>query len=937
MRLKHVFLGAFALILGVGAAGAQQLDMKAELPLDPDVRIGKLDNGMTYYIRHNGKPEGIGEFHIYHDVGSIQEEDSQVGLAHFLEHMAFNGTENLPDKQMIEWLESVGVKFGANLNAMTGVEQTSYMLSQVPLKREGIVDSVLLILHDWSQYISLNEAEIDKERGVIVEEFRQGNDAGFRIREKIMPAMYGRTRYSYRNIIGNEEHLRNFPYKELRDFYHRWYRPDMQAVVVVGDFDVDEMEAKVRKVMGSVPAVENPEPKQYFPVPDNREPEVVVATDPELTGSSISLYIRRPARPLEQNNKVGTVYENTLLGIATTLANNRFGEMTQKPNAPFLDASIGNMGMSVSNQALSLDASARENEIPRAFEAAFTEMERIRRYGFTQSELDRYKTNAMSSIELSYARRDDRRSGDFVRTYMNHFAKNTPMLSAEDGYRLNKEVMGAVTLEQVNDAIARLIVPTNNLLLAITPQKAGVTVPTTGELLAIMDKVRGEELAPWVDATVDEPLISHEVKGGAVVKEEAGMYGSTIWTLSNGVRVIVKSTDLRADQVQMSAQAWGGLCNVSDDDFLTAFYTAEISGMSGLGKFSRTDLAKALTGKVASSGASIGRFSTGINGGSSKKDVETMLQLTYLNFTEPRFEREQFDIAMEQFEIGLKNSMDTPGFKFNVESNKTMYGDTKRTAVVESLDRIKDIDFDRMAAIYDMSFRNTADSYTFYFIGDIDMEALKPLVAKYLGGLPVGAPKATWKQDGVEIRRGEITDRFKAVMETPKTTVSYLYTGDIEYNQKNSMVMSMLSNCLQTRYLESIREEKGGTYGVGVRGGIGRQPKPTYSLSIGFDTDPNMVDELLVIVEDEIRNIAENGPRAEDMAKTMEFWIKSRPESLKQNGTWLGYLQTYYTWGEDWNAEYEKVIGEVTPEAVQALARKIVEDKNLIKVIMDPQ
>lgn len=936
MRIRSFLFGALALILGVVSVSAQTGQQLQVIPRDPEVRIGRLDNGMTYYIRHNEKPAGMAEFYIYHDVGAIQEEDSQVGLAHFLEHMAFNGTKNLPDKQLINWLETIGVKFGSNLNAATGVEMTMYNMSQVPLTRESIIDSTLMILHDWSHFITLNEGEIDKERGVIVEELRQGNSAGFRLREKTMPVIFSGNRYSYRNIIGNEEQLRNFSYQEIRDFYNRWYRPDLQAIIIVGDFDVDMMEAKVRKVMADIPAVENPEPKQAYPIADNEEPIVVVETDPELTSTGATLYIKRPAIPKEFNSTVDVYFMNYALSAAISMASQRLSEITQQPDAPFLGARFQSGGLSSSNDALMGSVSARDGEMPRAFEAFYTEIEKIRRYGFSESELERFKTNALESARQAYLKREDRRSGQFVRTYISNYSNNTPMPDAETDWKIDSMVISALSTQMVNGIISELITPTNNILIVTAPEKEGVSVPTKEEMLALIYKVREADITPYEDTVIDEPLISHEITPGSVAKTEEGMFGTTIWTLSNGVRVILKPTDFRKEQVSMGARADGGISTLGDEDFRSAQAVIGVIGMSGLGKFSNTELGKILTGKIANADPSISSFSSGINGSSSRKDIETMLELTYLYFTEPRLNRDDFDRMMTNLREGLLHQEGTPAYKFQQEATKTLYGDEFRAQNV-TLETLNDIEFDRMAAIYDKFFKNRADNYTFYFIGDFDLDGIKPLVEKYIGGLPSGAGKLQWKDDGVHVKRGQITNRFETKMEAPKTTVSFLYTGDIEYTQENSMTMSLLANSLDIRYMESIREEKGGTYGVGVRGSISRQPKGAYSLQVGFDTDPAMVDELLVIVEDEIRNIAENGPREEDLSKTIENWKKTRPEALKENSTWLSYISTYYTWGEDWYDEYDAILQSMDGKKVQELAKKILADGNLIRLIMDPE
>ncbi len=931
---KFLFLAA--LVFTVSVAWAQSIGSGERFPVDPEVRIGRLDNGLTYYIRHNAKPAGMADFYIVHNVGAIQEEDSQTGLAHFLEHLAFNGTNNLPDKTMINWLESIGVKFGSNLNAATGMDNTSYMLSQVPITRESIIDSALLILHDWSGFITLKEEEIDNERGVIIEERRTINGPMRRLMEKTSPVLYGGTRYGYRDLGGSEEQLRTFPYQELRDFYKRWYRPDLQAMIIVGDFDVDMMEAKVKKVMGDIPATVNPEPKLHFPTPDNVEPTVFVATDPELTYSNVSMYIKHRAPAPEDMDLVSTEYFDVLVSTGIGMANNRLAEIAQRVDPPFNAAAMGWSSFSASDMAFTLGVNCKENELPKAFEAIYTELERICRYGFTEPELEIAKANLLSGIENAYATRNDRRNGSFVQSYIANFTDNTPILSDEESYRTGKRFIELMDIAQIDKAFRSLITPTNNVIIAVTPDKEGVVVPETGEFLAAMERVKAVELEPYSQNTITEPLISSKIKAGKVKKESQGVFGSTLWTLKNGVRVVVKPSDLAANRVSMKAYAHGGTSMLSDEDNFTSKMMLRVLDESGLSKFTPIELSRQLAGKSASAGPTIGRFSTGMTGSSTTKDIETMLQITWLYFNEPRFDNEQFDRVMEQTRLSLKNSEATPRNKFSLELNKTMYGDDPRAEQL-STENINKVDFDRMPAIYDTFFGRTADNYTFYFIGDFDMATLKPLVEKYLGGLPTRNARLATKEDGLKRRTGIITNRFATGMEAPKSTVYYSYGGDIDFSLENVMAMSFLRECLNMRYFESIREEKGGTYGVGVGGGLMRQPNSTYQLNIQFDTDPVLVEELSEIVDAELLNIAENGPREEDMAKIAENMLTSRPEQLKQNGTWMNYLQDYYTWDQDWNTIWEQTLASMNGTKIQAMARKVLDDDNLIKLIMDPE
>jgi zinc protease len=929
-------LCSMVLLFSVGAVCAQPPVAGEKIPADPEVRMGRLDNGMAYYIRHNAKPEGMADFYIVHNVGAVQEEDSQAGLAHFLEHLAFNGTTNLPGKTMINWTERVGLKVGQNLNASTGMERTSYMISNVPLTRESIIDSALLVLHDWSGSIELKEKEIDAERGVIIEERRGINNAGRRIMTKTMPALYGGTRFGERDMIGSEQQLRTFPYRELRDFYKRWYRPDLQAIIVVGDFDADMMEAKVKKMMSKIPAAAHPAPKQYFPIPVNVAPTVTVVTDPEMTYSNATLYIKHRQTPLEERNTVAAVYKNELIKAGVSMTNSRLTEIAQQPEPPFNAAQLSWMELNDTDKALSIGVNGKENLLPEAFEAAYTELERVRHHGFTQPELDIAKANLLNEYTNNFAGRNDRDNGHFVRSYINNFTDNTAIPSAEYNYEMGQRLVAQMTLAQVNEAFRSLLTPTNNVIIAVTPEKEGVTVPTADAFLAAITRAREANLAPYTPSVITEPLISATIEPGKVKKEEQGMFGSTVWTLGNGARVVVKPSDLRANNVMMKTYALGGKTMLGDDDSFTADMIKKVAEESGLGKFTASELRKQLAGKTAKASVGLGRFSSGVEGSSSTKDIETMLQLMWLWYNEPQFDREQFDRLMAQTRVALQNAESTPKFRFDEERIKTL-NDNNPRADQMSLANIDRVDFDRMPEIYDRLFGGTADDYTFFFVGDLDLETFKPLVEKYIGSLPSKGGKLALKDDGIHRHKGAVTNRFETKMEVPKSTVYYTWGGDIDFTLENDLAMKFLSEILNMRYFQSIREEKGGTYGVGVGGYLIRLPEPSYELSVMFDTDPSMVDELAAIVDAELLEIAENGPSKDDMAKVRENLEKSRPATLKDNAKWMGFLQDYYIWEQDWVAGWDQALASTDSAKVQALARKIVADGNLVKLIMSPE
>lgn len=934
MKLKQFFFGVILLFTGAGTIAAQQMNMGDELPLDSAVRIGKLDNGMTYFIRHNAKPAGMASFYIVYDVGSIQEEDSQSGLAHFLEHMAFNGTKHFPGNSMTQWLEKIGLQFGTNLNAATGMEMTYYQLAQVPLQRETIIDSLLLILHDWSGSLSLDAKEIDKERGVILEERRQRNTAQFRLGVKAAPYVYGDTRYAHRDMLGSEEFLRSFEPKLLHDFYRQWYHPDLQAIVIVGDFDADEMEAKLRKTMENIPVPQSAARKALIQIPDNEKPVIAVLTDPEESVAKANFFIRRPAVPKELNNRVGANYMNTLIHLANAMTNVRLRELMQQEGCPFTRAQLLNSPLTATCDAMELQVIARGNEIAQAFTSAYGELERIRRYGFTQEELDFVRVQILRAGKQLYETRDERQSDVLAQAYINHYAKNTPLLSAGVQWAFTQLTLKRMTVNEVNELMKKLLTLRNNVLVVTAPEKGKEAIPKAEQLENFFSWVRFAEMEPYKVETVDKPLFSEQVTPGRVVKTEKGVYGSTLWTLNNGIRVVVMPTTYSRNQIVMNGQASGGLSTLSEQDYFTASMVAQVAGMSGLGELDSEQLSKVLTGKSVSVRPMIGRFSSEISGSSAKTEVETMLQLTYLYFMQPKFDHGRFDLMLEANRMGLVNAAHSPEFVMNRAVNKATYGDNPRTQIPTE-ETLKGIDFGKMPQLYRHFFTDDAGNYTFYMLGDIDLDVLKPLVEKYIGGLPSGTQKLSWKDDGVRVLPGTKIERLEVPMQTPKSLVSFTYTGELDYTQSNTIVMGMLAACLQSRYTETIREEKGGAYGVVVNGSLSRQPVTAYRLNISFQTDPAKVNELLEIIKEELSRMADEGPGQKDLAKNLEYWKKTQPESLGTNQTWLSYLQTYYTWGEDWNKGYERLVKDVTVGNLKKLARKIVDDGNLKQVVVE--
>ncbi|WP_302375033.1 M16 family metallopeptidase [Alistipes timonensis] len=927
-------------VAAFAAAGAMA-QMNQPIPADPELRTGKLENGMTYYIRHNDKPKGQADFYILHDVGAIQENDSQQGLAHFLEHMAFNGTKNLPGKQLTEYLETVGVKFGANLNAGTSWDQTIYNISDVPTSREGIIDSALLILHDWSHFIALEPKEIDSERGVIMEELRTRDGASWRSTMKLLQALGKGTKYEHRNLIGYLDGLKNFQHKELEDFYAQWYRPDYQAVVVVGDIDVDAVESKIKALMADIPApAADASHKETIVVPDNEEPIVSIFTDPEMQGTKVQLFIKRPALPKQMGNTIVAEANNVIEAYMTTMENARLQEIAMQPDAPFLGAGMGTgdvIGIIPTLNATVFVAMTQDGKLARGFEALYTELEKVRRYGFTQGEFERAQENLMRQAERTYANRNDRRNGEFVQSYLNNYSKNSPIPDAETEWQLDSMLIKMLNVDAVNAFAAQTITPANQVIIVNAPEKEGLTTPTAEELLAIRDKVAAGEVTAYEDNVVKEPLIPEGtvLKGSPVKKTaEDAKLGTTEWTLANGAKVVVKHTDFKADEVRMSAVAKGGLSVLSDGEFYMGEMMPAVNSMSGVGKFSATELKKQLSGKSASVQPAVENYSSAMKGVCSPKDIETMLQLLYLNFTQPRFDRADYDNLIKMVRSQLENARTNPDFLMQEKVIDVTYGDNPRRQMISN-EIVDKFDFEQLPAIYAKLYPG-ANGFVFTFVGNIDPETLKPLVEKYIGSIPAAKKPLNYIDDKVAPVKGEVTEEFTAPMQQPKVSVLYYYSGKMPYTFKDRMALSFLAQALNSRYLISIREEKGGTYGVRVKGSTEYIPHQTYDMTISFDTNEEMADELCEIVLKEIQEIAENGPKTEDIEKNREFMLKNWKNSLELNQGWMNYIQAKYGSGLNYVGEYEQAVRDLTNDDVQALAKKILADGNLVKVVMRP-
>ncbi len=926
--LSGLLLSLFAL-----SANAQQLQ---PLPIDPKVRYGKLDNGLTYYIRHNEHPKQRAEFYIAQRVGSILEEEPQRGLAHFLEHMAFNGTKNYPGKAMLNYLETIGVKFGENVNAYTAFDETVYNMSNVPMTRETIIDSCLLVLHDWSGFISLTDKEIDKERGVIHEEWRTRSNAQMRLWDQLIPEIYPNSQYANRMPIGLMSVVDNFKYQTIKDYYKKWYRPDLQAIIVVGDVNIDQVEAKIKKMFADIPKPVNAAQRVMYPVPDNVKPLISVASDPEATSTLLAIFFKHDPLPEQIKPTAYSLVNNYLTSLGQMMLNARLAELTQKANPPFVGAEVedGEYMVSQTKDAFTASALCKEGEIDKAMTALVQELYRVDKFGFTQSELDRAKADLLRSMESIYQEREKQNNDSFVREYVSHFTTGEVIPGIEFEYNFINQVLPKIPLEQVNRSIQELLGDSNVVITVSGPKKEGLKYPTKEELLSLFEKAKSTELTAYQDKVSNEPLVTNEPKAGKVVKvAEDKKFGATVWTLSNGARVVVKKTDFKEDQILMKGVSFGGNSLIDNKEIVNIMAMNDVLGVNGLGNYSKVDLPKVLAGKKVSMSASVGTTTENVSGSCSPKDLSTMLQLAYLTFIAPRTDKEAFISYQKRTKAMLENNEANPMVIYRDSLYKAMYGDHPRSKRMKA-EMIDRVDYDRIMQIYAQRFANAGD-FTFFFVGNVNVDSLKPLVEKYIASLPAKGKKEKYADVKLNIRPGIIKHHFDRDMETPKTTVYTIYSGKCPYTLENQIKMSMLDQILDIVYTEKVREDQGGTYGVGVNGSVSNYPKNSFRLLIGFDTNEQKRDTLLDIVYKELKDIAQNGPSEVNFNKVKEFMLKKHKEDLRENSYWSGALYNAYMEKYDLHSQYEAIINNLSVDKIKQFAAFVLSQKNDVEVIMN--
>ena len=935
------FLPLLVIVIPAKAQNPQEEAMQqamAALPNDPEVRVGHLDNGLTYYIRHNELPKGRAEFYLATNVGGIQETPDQDGLAHFLEHMCFNGTEHFPDKGILDYLRSIGAEFGANVNASTGFEETQYMLNNIPVERPTVVDTCLMILCDYAHFVKNEPAEIDKERGVIIEERRQRRNASWRSMEAALPIYFQGTKMERCTLIGQQESLETFKPESLHAFYKTWYHPDMQAVIVVGDVDVDRTEAKIKEIFSIIPKCENPQPKEHLSIPDHAEPRVGVITDPETTTPSIEMIWHSEATPEAYNATIVGQMEDLIKVLVQLVMQERFADIVSKPDSPYL---VGNFSISSliyeDIDAVVGTVGLKEDNILEGFKAFYTELERMKRFGLNDDEVNRAKKEIENICENAVKKAPTRRNSEFISSLISHFFDNEPYMTPEAEQQVVNQILAQVNAQILSMVAAQLMTEENLIVVYSGPEKEGIATPTAQQILDAIAEVKASDIQPMEGEEIaSEFLDPSTLKGSKSGKAGKTIYDATQWTLQNGVKVIFLPTDYTKDQILFDLYKNGGRSLIADAD--TPSFDENIIQLfqsnSGIAGFSGTQVAKMLTGKSLSVNPYINSLEHGISGNATQKDFETAMQLLYLLFTEPRFDQDEYDNGINQIKAVLPNLVQQPNYKLQKELYKVLYNDNPRRAMLsqETLDAASLATLEKN---YRMLFNDAAGA-TFVVVGDIDMDTLKPLVEKYVGSIPKGKKALNWIDRNERVVKGTVEDVFSVDMQTPMSTVVQVHSAYLPYTAERKAALDALSYIMDIRYTNSLREDEGGTYGASCNASFGRRPEETILFQVVFACRPSLCDKLRDLALQGLKDLAENGPTDDEVTSAVLNLQKNIPESRLKNSYWKNAIESYEIYGLDADAQNEAAVNGLDKAKIQQIAKDLLSQNNLIEVVMKP-
>jgi zinc protease len=947
---KYVPLALLALTLSGGSAfaqvkkkpvpspknkpGTQAIAAKSDiLPVDKDVIIGKLPNGLTYYIRANVEPKSRAELYLVNKAGSVLENDDQQGLAHFTEHMAFNGTRDFPKNQMVDYLQKAGVKFGADLNAYTSFNETVYQLP-LPTDTVSVFEKGFNILANWAGYVSFDPAEIDKERGVVLEEERlRGKNAQERLQQQTLPVLLNNSRYALRLPIGKEDILKNFKPETIKAFYQDWYRPDLQAVVAVGDFDPKRVEALIKQNFSQLknPAAEKPRTK--YSVPATPGTAVKIVTDPEYPYTVAQIIVKHPGTVTKT---IGDYMQQVRVQLFNQMLNSRINELLQKPNPPFLYGRTSYGNFIGDQDAYTSLVVAKPGELEKAVKAVVAESERARKFGFTLTELERAKQDALVGIGNAYRERDKTPSANFVREYQANFltGEAIPGISYEYNFYIGN--IYKVSLADMNAMAGKFISDQNRVVVVQAPDKEKANLPDEKTLLNWI-ATGGQNVTAYIDNVSSDPLLAKVPEGTKVAKEETDeALGTTTLTLGNGLKVILKPTEYRNDQILINGYAFGGTSLASDDEFTSANLASSIISGSGIAQFNQGMLDKKLAGKNLSISPYISEFAQGISGNTSPADFETALQLIYLYFTQPRKDKDIWDANIDQTRSVLSTRGLDPGSVYQ-DTVSAVLSNYNFRGMVTTLPRLNAATLDKAYDFYKKRFAD-ASGFTFTLVGNFNVETIKPYLEHYLGGLPSTNSKETYKNMNIEPPAGLITKTVnKGVGE--KSTVQLVFSGDYDYNEANNIQVDALEEVLNIKLIERLREQESGVYAPGVRAGYHKIPGGRYTFTISFGCAPENVDKLINATMEEIAKIKQNGALPADIQKFVAEEARSTQQQLKQNVFWAGYLASTSQNGEnpDQILGHVSSLEQITPQSTKDAANKYLSGKNLIKLILMPE
>ena len=908
--------------------------LEKPVPLDPTLKIGTLTNGMTYYIKENGYPEDKVELRLVVNAGSMQEDESQLGMAHFVEHMAFNGSENFEKNDLVSFLQSIGVQFGADLNAYTSFEETVYILP-IPTDNDTLLDQGLTVLKDWASGLSFDPEEIDKERGVVLEEWRLGKGAQQRMRDEYWPVLFKDSRYAERLPIGTKESIENTSHTDIQRFYEEWYRPELMAIVVVGDIDGDEMLKELEDRFSSITAKRPAKQKVSNIVPNHKETLVAITKDPENSFTAVQVLYKQPPAPEKTLSDFRQSYMRLLYN---SMVNSRLQELTQQAAPPFIFGSSSYTSLVRSTDAYYSFAVAAEGEIGKALETLVIENERVKRFGFQPTELARAKENVLTDLQNYAKEKDKTESATYTSEYVNHFLSGSPSPGIDFELSFFEEIKDQISVEDINTLAKQWVQDENRVVIVTGVDKEGVVLPQESEIVDILDNLNLEGIAPYEDQVTDAPLIEDIPMGGNVVDRKSfDEIAVEEITLSNGLKLVLKETDFKNDEILMSAFSPGGHSLHSDEEFQSAKMAARIIDQSGVGNFSLIELQKLLTGKNVEISPYINATREGFSGNTTPEDLETLLQLTHLYFTAPRRDTAAFQSLIGRNKAFFKNLLANPQYFYQDRVERILSQNHYRGGGIPKPEEMDQVQMNQAFAVYDERFAS-ADDFTFFFVGNLNMEQSIPLFEKYLGSLPANSVKEKWNDRGIRPPSGKVEEKvFRGTDE--KSMVTIVFAGDDHLKKKDYYTFGALGDILSNRFIEILRENESSVYTVNVSAYTSKIPRNQYRLSVTFPCSPDNVDKLTSLVYEEIEKIQENGVEANEIEKIQEADLQNRKENLKRNDFWLGQLVNYYYNEADLAGfyDYETFVKNLSSEDLKQVAAQYVDLDSPIRISLFPE